>query len=165
MFLKDGIVWIALPICTLYFSNHWRRVCYDTICSRARMIPWATYARNMCEMWSEHARICSEYAWPPPIPPAYAFYYVPGRSVDCKIWSNCQIWYMVMLVTICRFSFEYPSLLDWYMVMLATFCRFSFEYPSLPDFNNLAHTDISLVCVASPHTPCSRNSVNSNLHP
>ena len=144
MFLKDGIVWIALPICTLYFSNHWRRVCYDTICSRGRMIPWATYARNMCEMWSEHARICSEYAWPPPIPPAYAFYYVPGRSVDCKIWSNCQIWYMVMLVT---------------------FCRFSFEYPSLPDFNNLAHTHISLVCVASPQTPCSRNSVNSNLHP
>ena len=127
-----------------YFSNHWRRVCYDTICSRGRMIPWATYARNMCEMWSEHARICSEYAWPPPIPPAYAFYYVPGRSVDCKIWSNCQIWYMVMLVTICRFSFEYPS---------------------LPDFNNLAHTHISLVCVASPQTPCSRNSVNSNLHP
>ena len=44
-------------------------------------------------------------------------------------------------------------------------CRFSFEYASLPDFKNLAHTDVSLVCVASPQTPCSRNSVNSNLHP
>ena len=31
--------------------------------------------------------------------------------------------------------------------------RFSFEYPSLPDFNNLAHTHISLVCVASPKPP------------
>ena len=27
-----------------------------------------------------------------------------------------------------RFSFEYPSLLDWYMGMLVTFCRFSFEF-------------------------------------
>ena len=35
----------------------------------------------------------------------------------------------------------------------------------MPDFKNLAHTDVSLVCVASPQTPCSRNSVNSNLHP
>ena len=42
--------------------------------------------------------------------------------------------------------------------------RFSFEYASLPNFNHLVSTNISPVCVASPQTPCSRNSVNSNLH-
>ena len=42
--------------------------------------------------------------------------------------------------------------------------RFSFEYASLPNFVNLAPEDISSVCVVSPQTPCSRNSVNSNLH-
>ena len=39
------------------------------------------------------------------------------------------------------------------MVMLVTFCRFSFEYPSLPNFNNLAHEHNSFVCVASPPNP------------